>query len=877
MPPATALNTTIADDDSYGLIEDDLGFLNLGTTLLFNVMANDGNSRAKFLYSVDDGNTTGIDPSDLLNADSLVNGISAWETTDLGNQVRINNGQLEFDVSTTLASLGANNINGLNATDIIEDSVVYAIRLGNGVLSWARVTFQIQGQNDLASMTGDISAALDEDTPGLVSGVLTVSDADRLESHTQPVLAALGSAGLGSYSVDSDGNWSYDVDNGLLQHLAEGDSVSDSFTVWSFDGTASQVVTINIAGVNDGPTAEADAVSITEDGAILAGSVAGNDGDVDDGASLSYALAMPLDGLTLNADGSFTLDPAAASFQHLAKDQVAIFNAAYTVTDEHGASAGSTLSITVTGVNDAPEISEGDTDISIDSSLAIQGGNEFIITPNLGVNQGFQTITTLTNGNYLVVWARLVDGAYDVIGQMFAPSGTEIGGEMVLNSNTTGIQELSWVSALANGGFVVTWQESWSFYQGKAVYVRTFDAAGTPTSGDILVGTPTVPTASQTTTLMPTVEGLSDGRFVVAWEDYDAVTGGVRVQIYNANGTPSGGNTVLGSPQPGQSRPDIASTEDGRFVVVWDDDNQTNGDTSGYAVLAQIFNSDGSLSGGPVLVNTTTNGVQRDASIAMLSDDRFVVTWYDGSMSPDDSSVSAIRAQLFDMSGDKVGTEFLVNTSTSGNQFWPHVVALSSGAFMITWTEQGQTDGDISGTAVQGQLFDADGNKVGQEFIVSSTTNGNQWDVVSTALDNGQIASVWWTELNQLASRIFQVTELPTAMEVTGALNFTDPELSDVHAVSVAPPSLDYIGHFTANLADDSTGDGTGSIDWAFVADQSDLDEVLPGDTVMQTYSVALDDGNGGVGYAIVNISIEKLDSGPFPGSVQVNADWYFA
>lgn len=364
-------NHDIATDDDFGLLEDELGILNLSTFLTFDVMANDLGGKAKSLFSVDDGNGNLIDPSELLNADSIVNGVSAWETTDQGNQVRINNGQLEFDLSHTLGLLGATDINGLGAADVIQDSVIYAIRLGNGALSWAHVTFLIQGQNDVASISGVSSLSLTEDD-SIGTGNLVVTDPDHDESHTQVVVGGLTTAGFGTYSVDADGNWSYAVDTAQHQHLALGQSVTDTFVVSSLDGTATQEVTVTINGANDGPTAVDDAAAADEDGPLVSGSVAGNDGDMDDGAVLTYALIAPVDGLTLNSDGSYEFNPSDAAYQYLAEGETIEVVANYAVTDEHGASASSALTISIIGANDAVRVVGGATSGSVGEQSPLQ-------------------------------------------------------------------------------------------------------------------------------------------------------------------------------------------------------------------------------------------------------------------------------------------------------------------------------------------------------------------------------------------------------------------------------------------------------------------------------------------------------------------------
>src|SRR5205823_98112 len=138
------------------------------------------------------------------------------------------------------------------------------------------------------------------------------------------------------------------------------------------DSTASPVVTITVTGTNDAPVAVADTWSATEDAAVLTGSVATNDSDVDDGATLSYALDAAVAGLTLNPNGSYSFDPSNAAYQHLTPRPTTNVEAHYTVTDEHGAHDSSTLTITVTGTNDAP-VAVADTGSATEAAAMVTG------------------------------------------------------------------------------------------------------------------------------------------------------------------------------------------------------------------------------------------------------------------------------------------------------------------------------------------------------------------------------------------------------------------------------------------------------------------------------------------------------------------------
>uniref|UniRef100_UPI001919E5A2 VCBS domain-containing protein n=1 Tax=Psychrobacter sp. H7-1 TaxID=1569265 RepID=UPI001919E5A2 len=64
----------------------------------------------------------------------------------------------------------------------------------------------------------------------------------------------------GSFSIDENGEWTYNLDNtnAAVQALPAGATLSESFTVESIDGSASSTVTITITGTNDVPQITGD-------------------------------------------------------------------------------------------------------------------------------------------------------------------------------------------------------------------------------------------------------------------------------------------------------------------------------------------------------------------------------------------------------------------------------------------------------------------------------------------------------------------------------------------------------------------------------------------------------------------------------------------
>ncbi|WP_231550528.1 VCBS domain-containing protein [Chitinibacter sp. ZOR0017] len=119
-----------------------------------------------------------------------------------------------------------------------------------GASSTQNLTITLTGSNDGATIGGVNTGGTNEDSTQLTTGQLTVADIDDGQAH---FVAQTGTAGsYGSFSLDENGQWRYQLDSSKpeVQALKSGDSVTEHFTVTSADGTTQQV-TITIAGRDD--------------------------------------------------------------------------------------------------------------------------------------------------------------------------------------------------------------------------------------------------------------------------------------------------------------------------------------------------------------------------------------------------------------------------------------------------------------------------------------------------------------------------------------------------------------------------------------------------------------------------------------------------
>jgi VCBS repeat-containing protein len=131
----------------------------------------------------------------------------------------------------------------------------------------------------------------------------------------------------------------------------------------------------------------------------------------------------------------------------------------------------------------------------------------------------------------------------------------------------------------------------------------------------------------------------------------------------------------------------------------------------------------------------------------------------------------------------------------------------------------------------------------GTSQVVSITITGaNDTPVVTGAVDSGAVTE----------------DVLPEA--ANGTIDFGDVDLADAHVTSVTPGGGSYLGTFTANVTNDSTGDGVGQVTWLFTADNALLQSRGDGQVLVQTYTVVIDDGHGGTASQLVTITITGTD-----------------
>jgi len=260
------------------------------------------------------------------------------------------------------------------------------------------------------------------------------------------------------------------------------------------------------------------------------------------------------------------------------------------------------------------------------------------------VTQDFQTsVAQLNNGDVIMTWEYNRGEPYEVYGNYYDDQLVLINRDFKINTYSQNDQLHTAVAALADGGFVVTWSSENQDGSGYGIYGQRYASGAIPVGTEFQVNTYT-----QNSQDLSHVTGLVGGGFVVTWssENQDGSGYGIYGQRYNSEGFPVGTEFQVNTyTQNDQYNSSVTGLSDGGFIVIWQSDGQ---DGSNYGIYGQRYNSEGIPIGVEFQVNTHTQNNQENASITELSDGKFVVTWQSDGQ---DGSGLGVYGQRFGTSG----------------------------------------------------------------------------------------------------------------------------------------------------------------------------------------------------------------------------------
>lgn len=342
-------------------------------------------------------------------------------------------------------------------------------------------------------------------------------------------------------------------------------------------------------------------------------------------------------------------------------------------------------------------------------------------------------ITTLADGGYIVTWqGNTSDGqTVDIFLQRFDAAGTQVSDDR-LQGMPGQADNLPQITALPDGGYVVTWQGATSDGQGWDIFVRQFDAAGTQVADARLQGI-----AGSTDDLASQVAALSDGGYVVTWTQASSADQSSEIQVQQFD---AAGNQVANAILRGMdgllqdNTQQITALEDGGYVVTWQ--GQTS-DGQRTDIFLRQFDAAGNEIADARL--TALAGSRNDIGpqIAALGDGGYVVVW----RGPDPAGLTAdVYLQQFDADGNQTVATRLEGMAGSLIDLVPQIAGLAGGGYVVVW--QGKTsDGQDNDIFVR--EFNRNGVLVGEARLQAFAQSVNDTNPQVTALDDGSYVVSW--------------------------------------------------------------------------------------------------------------------------------------
>ena len=718
------------------------------------------------------------------------------------------------------------------------------------------VTVTITGDEDAPTITAAVdSGAVTENVTTVANGTIDFADVDLTDSHTVGATPAAGGY-LGTFTPSITNNstgdgagqvsWNFTVDNAALQFLTGGQTLTQIYTVSvsdGFGGTATQTVTITIFGTNDGPIVAATDVTggVTElvipvGNLTDFGTIAFSDDDLTDDHSVSAvtASAGALGSLTASVttqasdvDGTggvitWNYSVAASAVEFLAAGETKVETFTFNVLDGHGGSTQRTVTVTITGTNDAPII----------AGELFTGG-----VAELGSNVDTGSIGT--SGTFNFDDADLTD-THNV---SFVPVGTTLGTLSVLSITD---------SATGAGPGTVSWT-----YTVNAAAVAAYLAVGETKVEDFTVTVTDINGAplNDTATVRVTITGSNDTPIITAAVDSGAVTeNGTTV----ANGTIdfadvdlTDSHTVGATPAAGgylgTFTPSITnnSTGDGAGQVSWNFtvDNAALQFLTGGQTLTQIYTvsvSDGfggtatqtvtitifGTNDGPIVAATDVTGDVTELVIPVGNLTDFGTIAFSDVDLTDDHSVSAVTASAGALGSltASVTTQASDVDGTGGVITWNYSVAASAVEFLAA--------GETKVETFTFNVLDGHGGST-QRTVTVTITGTNDAPIIAGELFTGGVA--------ELGSNVDT-----GSIGTSGTFNFDDADLTDTHNVSFVPVGTTLGTLSVLSITDPATGAGPGTVSWTYTVNAAAVAAYLAvGETKVEDFTVTVTDING--------------------------------
>ncbi|WP_412553704.1 tandem-95 repeat protein [Shimia sp. MIT1388] len=546
---SAAVTITVEAEDLRGAtVEEDVVFTITGANDAPDIIVGSGSAAATVGEDNSGLSTSGtLDVSDVDSSNTV--SVAAALTTVAGDQDTLTNGDLlgMFSVDSgnviadgsTSGTINWGFDSGTQAFDWLNagESLVltYTITATDSSVPPAsdtqEVTVAITGTNDVPTLSEGSGDATEDGSQITVDLAALADDADAENNGGNLTYTIVVGPGSGEGAASISGSNLLFTPGGDFQSLNLNETQDVVVTVRATDAEGAFVendITITVNGTNDAPTLSAGGASLTEDAAssTVDLSALGDDADDEnDGANLVYSIVSgPAAGQgTAAVVGTNLVFTPGSDFQYLADGESTTVTVRVEAEDLRGATVEEDVVFTITGANDAPDITVGS------GSAAATVGED-----NSGLStSGTLDVSDVDSSNTVSVAAALTTVAGDqdtltngdLLGMFSVDSGNVIDG-----ANTSGT---------INWGFD-SGMQAFDWLNAGESLVLTYTITATDSS---------VPPAADTQEVTVTITGTNDVPALsagagAATEDGSQITVDLAALADDADAENNGGNLI---------------------------------------------------------------------------------------------------------------------------------------------------------------------------------------------------------------------------------------------------------------------------------------------------------------------------------------------
>jgi len=231
-------------------------------------------------------------------------------------------------------------------------------------------------------------------------------------------------------------------------------------------------------------------------------------------------------------------------------------------------------------------------------------------------------IATDQDGGCAIVWESVdfpQEGDMTICGRLFDGTGMMLGEEFIIGGEMSGCRYPD-VAMDSNGNFAVVWMTDKS---SNSIMAQLFNADGSDKTEPFEVNTTVFNSITQ-----PSIAIDGTGCFIVTWDGDPnlASMDDIHARIFDPNGTALCEQFIVNTTiDQAQQNPHVAMNGPGEFVIVWE--SRIDPNVNERDIFCRRFDCTGEPVGDELQLNATIEADQRSPAVAMGSDGRFVTVW----------------------------------------------------------------------------------------------------------------------------------------------------------------------------------------------------------------------------------------------------------